>query len=333
MAAEAAPAALAEASSAAPTVQAPAAKIAGPLPPLDSFSAGLLGTKFKKGDTWDESPTGWVEGAASIDKARQLQGKIAPYMDISYTNYDLDSLKEDDFPQTTIPTIADKYKIKKGARIYAKTAPELDTRKIEFQKAVDAQRTAQLTPLLAKKKGDEQAAWNELTKEVDAKTQAELASMKDAYLKKKSELEKQLEAAYKAQTKQLVINKQHNKYSGYQIPGTKQPKDPRGNASDQTLIGSMDSIGRPIINSIKIPSTRKKHRFRDLLSMPLKTGLAIRTPSQTTDAPPSPDVPPSPEAPQTPDTSQTPDAALPQPVITQSAGSKKRNTKRKPRRR
>lgn len=323
---------------------APAAKIAGPLPPLDSFSAGLLGTKFKKGDTWDESPTGWVEGAASIDKARQLQGKIAPYIDISYTNYDLDSLKKDDFPQTTIPTIGDKYKVKKGARIYAKTAPELDTRKIEFQKAVDAQRTAQLTPLLAKKKGDEQAAWNELTKELDAKTQMELASMKDAYLKKKSELEKQLEDAYKAQTKQLVINKQHNKYSGYQIPGTKQPKDPRGNASDQTLIGSMDSIGRPIINSIKIPSTRKKHRFRDLLSMPLKTGLTIRTPQQTTDAPPSPDVQQTPDTPPSPDVPQPTDAAQPAdvpqatngaqpPNPIQTAGSKKRSTKRKPRRR
>ena len=316
---------------AAPAVQAePAAKIAGPLPPLDSFSAGLLGTKFKKGDTWDESPTDWAEGAASIDKSRQLQGKIAPYIDISYTNYDLDSLKTDDFPQTTIPTIGDKYKVKKSARIYAKTAPELDTRKIEFQKVVDAQRTAQLTPLLSKKKGDEQAALNELTKEVDAKTQAELASMKDAYLKKKSELEKQLEAAYKAQTKQLVINKQHNKYSGYQIPGTKQPKDPRGDASDQTLIGSMDGIGRPIINSIKIPSTRKRHRFRDLLSMP----LAIRTPAApATPATPVAPTAPVPDAP-VPDVPAAPTAPVPaaEPVVQQTAGSKKRKTKRKPRR-
>lgn len=315
---------------------APAAPVAQAAPaatvtkPLDSFSAGLLGTKFKKGDTWDENPTGWADGSVGIDKERQLQGKIAPYLDISYTNYDLDSLQKDDFPQTTIATVNDKYKVKKGARIYAKTSPELDTRKIEFQKAVDAQRTAQLTPLLAKKKGDEQAAWNELTKEVDAKTQAELAIMKDAYLKKKSELEKQLEAAYKAQTKQLVINKQHNKYSGYQIPGTKQPKDPRGNASDQTLLGSMDSIGRPIINSIKIPSTRKRHRFRDLLSMPSKTGTVVPVPTPPVQTPAPEPLAPEPPAEPASQASQPP---VPEQPVPTTGGSKKRNTKRKPRRR
>ena len=256
---------------------APVAKVSGPASTntnLNTFSTGVLGTKFKKGNTWDVAPADWQNKKVGTDTARKIAGKAAGYKDITYTNYDLQTLKADGFPQDSIPTLADKYKIGKTARVYAKTVPELDKMEPEFQKAVDTYRTAKLQPMVAEKKAANQKEWNAMTAGISGKTKAELDGLTQEYLKKKAELEKQLEAAFKAQTKQLVINKQwetKDKYKEYLAtsrlakPGVKAPEGP---AKPINLSGALDAAGRPIINSIKVGQTRKRHRFIHLLVTP-----------------------------------------------------------------
>jgi hypothetical protein len=318
-------------------IPAPAAKVSGPTPSstnLNTFSTGVLGTKFKKGDTWDVGAADWEHEKVGIDNSRKIAGKAAGSKDITYMNYDLATLKADGFPQDSIATLDDKYKIGKTARIYAKTIPELDKIEPEFQKAVDAHRTAQLKPMLAKKKEANQKEWNKMTAGVSGQTKAELDGLTQEYLKKKAALEKELEAAFKAQTKQLVINKQwetQDKYKEYLAtsrlvkPGVKEPEGKRG---DVNLSGALDAAGRPIINSIKVGQTRKRHRFIHLLVIPGQT--AAPTPAAPNPASqgelqpqPPPGPPPPPDAP--------PPQPQPQPQPQPSGG--KRKTKRKPRRR
>lgn len=260
-----------------PAPAAPVAKVSGPAPSntnLNTFSTGVLGTKFKKGDTWDVGPADWTHEKVGLDTSRKIAGKAAGSKDITYMNYDLATLKAEGFPQDSIATLDDKYKIGKTARIYAKTIPELEKMEPEFQKAVDAYRTAQLKPMLAEKKAANQKEWNSMTSGISVQTKAELDGLTQEYLKKKADLEKKLEAAFKAQTKQLVINKQwetQDKYRQYVSsprlakPGVKVPEGAKGTVS---LSGALDAAGQPIINSIKIPSTRKRHRFIHLLVKP-----------------------------------------------------------------
>lgn len=261
-------------------IPAPAAKVSVPTPSstnLNTFSTGVLGTKFKKGDTWDVGAADWTHKKIGIDNSRKIAGKAAGFKDITYMNYDLATLKAKGFPQDSIATLDDKYKIGKTARIYAKTIPELDKIEPEFQKAVDAHRTAQLKPMLAEKKTANQKEWNKMTAGVSGQTKAELDGLTQEYLKKKAALEKELEAAFKAQTKQLVINKQwetQDKYKEYLAtsrlvkPGIKKPE---GEKRDVNLSGALDAAGRPIINSIKVGQTRKRHRFIHLLVIPGQT--------------------------------------------------------------
>ena len=248
---------------------------------LNTFSTGVLGTKFKKGDTWDVGPADWTHEKVGLDTSRKIAGKAAGSKDITYMNYDLATLKAEGFPQDSIATLDDKYKIGKTARIYAKTIPELDKMEPEFQKAVDAYRTAQLKPMLAEKKAANQKEWNKMTSGISGQTKAELDGLTQEYLKKKAALEKELEAAFKAQTKQLVINKQwetQDKYTEYlktsrlAKPGVKAPEVP---AKPINLSGALDAAGRPIIKSIKVGQTRKRHRFIHLL---VKPGTQVEPP-------------------------------------------------------
>lgn len=249
---------------------------------LNTFSTGVFGTKFKKGDTWVVGPADWTNNKFDIDPSRTIDGKDDLYKDITYMNYDLATLEAEGFPQDSIATLADKYKIGKTARIYAKKGPELNKMILEFQKAVDTHRTAQLKPMLAKKKAANQKEWNTMTSGISEQAKAELEALTQVYLKKKEALEKELEAAFKAQKKQLIINKQldtkdkyekeYLKISRLSKPGVKKPEGNRGGIN---LSGALDEVGRPIINSIKVGQTRKRHRFIHLL---VKPGTQVNPP-------------------------------------------------------
>jgi hypothetical protein len=91
---------------------------------LNTFSTGVMGTKFKKGDTWIVGPADWQNKKVGINTPQKLVGKPAAFKDITYINYDLEALKGDGFPKDSIKTLNDKYKIGKTARLYAKTAPQ-----------------------------------------------------------------------------------------------------------------------------------------------------------------------------------------------------------------
>jgi hypothetical protein len=236
-----------------------------------TFSTGFGGTKFKEGDNWeaDVSTTPIDPRSSFDDPQRSLAGKVSSYKIIEYTDYDLEKIGLDEFKESVLSTSIDpKYKIPKRARIYVTKTTEFLTKIPEFQKAVDSTRSAELKVEMDKYKRKKQEAWSELAKDVNGKTQADLTIMKDTYLRKKAQLERDLELAYEAQKKQFIINKEYNKHNVYLIPGTKLPAQPRLDVDSKTLVRTLDEIGTPIISSIKIPSTRKRHRFRDLIVKP-----------------------------------------------------------------
>jgi len=239
---------------------------------LNVFSTGILGTKFKKGNTWNVAPAGSKTGDLGENTDRKTYKKASIFKTIDYTNYNLDGIKGDGFPSEDLSLLNDKYK-KTGqkARIYSDSVAGLKKMESEFQKAVDTFRTAQLKPELDKKKATNKKEWNAMTKDLSIKTKTELDSMSQEYLKKKAELEKQLEAAFKAQREQFIINKgwdTKDKYKEYLTttrsfkPGVKEPPL---NKKKLDLKGALESAGRPIINGVKVGTTRRKHRFISLL--------------------------------------------------------------------
>ena len=253
----------------------PASPPASPIPGtnLNAFSTGILGIKFKKGNTWNVAPAGSNIRKLGLNTERKITKKAPLYRTIQYTNYKLDEIKKNGFPSEDLSLLGDNYKNKnKMARIYSDTVPGLDKMESEFQKAVNTFRTAQLKPELDKKKAANKKEWNNMTKDLSIKTKAELDAMTQEYRKKKAELEKQLEAAFKVQREHFIINKQwetKGKYNEYLTttrsfkPGVKDPS-----SKVETLNSLKDVLeitGRPIINSVKVGTTRRKHRFLHFL--------------------------------------------------------------------
>jgi hypothetical protein len=249
---------------------------------LHTFSTGWpTATSFKRDDNWifNPVPDNLPIDTIRTDNKRRLAGRPFYYEDITYTDYILEGVPITQYD--TLESLPDTYKTKPKARIFAKTYNALATTKVEFQQAVNTFRTKRLKELIAEKKAANQKEWNSMTSGISGQTKAELDGLTQEYLKKKADLEKKLEAAFKAQTKQLVINKQwetQDKYTQYLSssprlakPGVKVPDGDKGTVS---LSGALDAAGQPIINSIKIPSTRKRHRFRDLIVKPGAVGAA-----------------------------------------------------------
>jgi hypothetical protein len=248
---------------------------------LHTFSTGWpTATSFKRDDNWifNPVPDNLPIDTIRTDNKRRLAGRPFYYEDITYTDYILEGVPITQYD--TLESLPDTYKTKPKARIFAKTYNALATTKVEFQQAVNTFRTKRLKELIAEKKAANQKEWNSMTSGISGQTKAELDGLTQEYLKKKADLEKKLEAAFKAQTKQLVINKQwetQDKYRQYVSsprlakPGVKVPDGDKGTVS---LSGALDAAGQPIINSIKIPSTRKRHRFRDLIVKPGAAGAA-----------------------------------------------------------
>ena len=219
------------------------------------------------------APAGSNIRKLGLNTERKITKKAPLYRTIQYTNYKLDEIKKNGFPSEDLSLLGDNYKNKnKMARIYSDTVPGLDKMESEFQKAVNTFRTAQLKPELDKKKAANKKEWNNMTKDLSIKTKAELDAMTQEYRKKKAELEKQLEAAFKVQREHFIINKQwetKGKYNEYLTttrsfkPGVKDPS-----SKVETLNSLKDVLeitGRPIINSVKVGTTRRKHRFLHFL--------------------------------------------------------------------
>jgi len=215
------------------------------------------------------APAGSKTGDLGENTDRKIYKKASIFKTIDYTNYNLDGIKGDGFPSEDLSLLNDKYK-KTGqkARIYSDSVAGLKKMESEFQKAVDTFRTAQLKPELDKKKATNKKEWNAMTKDLSIKTKTELDSMSQEYLKKKAELEKQLEAAFKLQREHFIINKQwetKDKYKEYLNttrsfkPGVKDPSS-KGEKLNN-LKDVLERTGRPIINSVKVGTTRRKHRF------------------------------------------------------------------------
>ena len=273
---------------------------------LHTFSTGWpTATSFKKDDNWifNPDPDNLPIDSIKTDNKRRLEGRPFYYEDITYTDYKLEDASITQYD--TLESLPETYKTKPKARIFAKTYNALATTKVEFQQAVNTFRTKKLKELIAKKKGANQKEWNSMTSKISGQTKAELDGLTQEYLTKKAELEKKLEAAFKAQTKQLVINKQWETYDSHAQyvssprvakPIVKKPEAAKGTVS---LSGALDAVAQPIINSIIIPSTRKRHRFRDLIVKPGAPGAAA-LPATPEPVPPAPAPAPAPPAPAPP---------------------------------
>ena len=219
------------------------------------------------------APAGSNIRKLGLNTERKITKKAPLYRTIQYTNYKLDEIKKNGFPSEDLSLLGDNYKNKnKMARIYSDTVPGLDKMESEFQKAVNTFRTAQLKPELDKKKAANKKEWNNMTKDLSIKTKAELDAMTQEYRKKKAELEKQLEAAFKVQREHFIINKQwetKGKYNEYLTttrsfkPGVKDPSSKEEKLKSLTDV--LEITGRPIINSVKVGTTRRKHRFLHFL--------------------------------------------------------------------
>jgi len=250
----------------------------------DILKVGVLGS-LKKGEDWQLPPLPSGEPALSPGRqgvantpARKGKGKEV-FTNKEFTDYLVEKAETDNFKDASgaaIVTLEQVPTEKKAGRFYGKTSKNALKTANSFMSSLKDLRKTNFTKRLGKKKEKNQKEWNSLTAGISADTRVQLDAMTKEYEAKKAELDRRLEEAFKAQTKQLVINKQHETQNVYKTYTASKPntkitvKPPEGEKKEIRLGETLNAVGNPIIESIKVGATRKKHRFIDYLVLPAK---------------------------------------------------------------